>query len=236
MGKYKRKFKDKKILLVIIQPRLEEPLSYAETDEQELDGFLEAFRHAFIEALHRDARRERGDHCRFATCKATCELWTGPVFDLALLDPVKAALKASVNPTDYGKFLSKALDLAAYAEDWAAEVRRQAHVYMTEGGAVPAYKLVPKRGTRQWLSSDEAEGTLGGIVPDDNAFAELFTMPELRSVAQVEKILKKHDVELPAELWHSVSTGTTIAPADDARPNASHDTVVGELQEALKKL
>jgi len=119
-----RAFKGKTIVTAIIQPRLDPPMSWAETDDDELDAFLAAFQHAFIEALGKKAHRERGEWCRFATCKSTCPLWTGPVFDLALIDPTKAALAA---PSDYGAFLARALDMATLSECWAEEVRRQAH-------------------------------------------------------------------------------------------------------------
>jgi hypothetical protein len=232
-ARYRRRFRGKRIITAIIQPRLEEPLSFAETDDAELDAFETAFHNAIVEALGRDAHRERGDHCRFATCKSTCCLWTGPVFDLALIDPVKAALKASVNPQGYGGFLSHALDLAAIAEEWASEVRRQAHVFLEEGGTVPNWKLVPKRANRTWRDADIVPGTLSalGALRED-----IFTEPELRSVAQAEKALKRRDIELPSELWHAVSTGTTIAPIDDARPNVAHAEVMTELRKMLGTL
>ena len=112
--RYKRRFRGKQIVLAIIQPRLD-ACDHVETDDGELDQFHDAFMHAFSEALGRNAHRERGDHCRFAVCKATCPLWIGPAFSLADIDPVEAALKQSVTPDApvYGKFLSKALGSGA---------------------------------------------------------------------------------------------------------------------------
>jgi Protein of unknown function (DUF2800) len=232
-ARHRRRFKGKRIVVAIIQPRLEQPLAAAETDDAELDAFQSSFQNAVVEALGRDAHRERGEWCRFASCKSTCILWNGPVFDLALIDPVKAALKASVNPQGYGGFLSHALTLAAIAEEWASEIRKQTHVFLEEGGSVPGWKLVPKRASRTWIDPIDAMQKLfklGAKRPD------IFTEPELKSVAQTEKALKKLGIDVPADLWHALSTGTTIASVDDPRPNVTHADVIAELQQALKAL
>jgi hypothetical protein len=234
--RYRRAFKDHQIVLAIIQPRLDPACTFAETDNDELDGFVVAFREAVLEAMGRSAHRERGEHCRFAVCKSTCPLWTGPVFELAILDPAKAALQAAADeePTEYGAFLSRALTLSEIAEAWAAEIRRQAHVFLQDGGAIREWKLVPKRGTRQWLGSEgetaDALLHLGAAMPD------IYTEPELRSVAQVEKALAKRKLQLPPELHAMVSSGTTIARVEDKRPESSHGQVVTDLRQALKAL
>jgi len=234
-GKYKRHFKNKTIVCAIIQPRLEPHYSYTDTDEDELDGFIHAFGGAVLEALSRDAYRERGEHCRFAPCKSTCILWTGPVIDLSILMPTKPALQQSVDPrgNPYGKYLSQAMDLVEMAETWATEIRRQAHVYLEDGGAVPNWKLVPKRATRQWKEPKEVPALLrtAGALDED-----IFTKPELKSVKQVEDSLKPKKIALPAELYQSISSGTTIAHADDARPESTHGMVIENVRKALKAL
>ena len=232
---YRRRFRGKRIVCAVIQPRLMPTFSYAETDDEELDAFLTAFTHAFSEALGRDAHRERGEHCRFATCKATCPLWTGPVFDLATIAPDRAALRASVNgkESDYGNYLGRALDLVSFAETWAEEVRRQGHVFLEDGGRIPGWKLVPKRATRKWIDEEVVVAELStlGAEMDD-----IFSEPEVRSVAQMEKVLKKKNISIPDDLYQAVSSGTTIAQADDYRPDATHATVTVELRQALKQI
>jgi len=39
-----------------------------------------------------------------------------------------------------------------------------------------------------------------------------------KSPAQMEKVLKKHNVPMPSDLIVSVSSGDTLAHADDPRP------------------
>lgn len=233
-ARYKVRFRGKRIVLAIIQPKLETPVDFVETDDAELDDFLLAFQAAYLEALGRDAHREKGEWCRFALCKATCPLWTGPIFDLAVIDPAKAALKESVAPTkEYGAFLSHALHLASMAETWAEEIRRQAHTYMEDGGRIPDWKVVPKRASRKWI--DEA-AVPGELTARGATEAEIFQDPAVRSVAQMEKVLKKRGIQIPDDLYHAVSSGTTVAPADDPRPVATRAEVVVDLRKALKAL
>jgi len=233
-GKHARIFKKRRIVLAIIQPRLEPVVSQVETDHEELDDFLAAFRATIVEALGRDPHREMGEHCRFARCKSTCALWVGPALDLAIIDPTAAALRASVDgkPSDYEAFLSKAMIMASIAETWAAEIRKQAHVYLESGGQVPGFKLVPKRASRQWLNPDAAIDALGALGANAD---DIYSEPQLRSVAQMEKALKPKGIKLPEDLYHAVSTGTTIAPDSDARPELT-GMVSEELRQALLAL
>lgn len=233
---FRAKFKKKKIVLAIIQPRFPEPLDLVEVTDEELDEFHRAFQHAFVQALSRDAHRARGEHCRFALCKATCPLWTGPVIEMSVLDPKRAALEASLQPveaTEYGDYMSHALSMAELAETWAGEIRKQGHLYLEDGGYIPHWKLVPKRGLRKWASEDDAVADLMkiGAVQGD-----MFNLPELRSVAQVEKSLKAKGIALPEDLWMLVSSGTTIARSDDPRPESTHGMVIENMRKALKRL
>jgi hypothetical protein len=231
--RYKRRFKGKNIICAVVQPRLDPPATWAATNDEELDEFLKSFHTAFLEALGRNAHREKGEHCRFASCKVTCPLWTGPVIDLALIDPAKAALKINESATAYGEFLSRALEMAEIAETWAVEARRQGHVFLEDGGLVPGWKTVPKRAMRKWIDEKETAARirkLGGTLDD------MYTQPELKSVAQMEAALKPKGLVVPADLHHAVSSGTTIARSDDARPATTHSTVVGDLRQALKAL
>ena len=232
---YKNRFKNKRVILAIIQPRVRDDADWVEVDHDEMDGFQAAFEAAYLEALGKNPHRERGDHCRFATCKTTCPLWTAPVFDLAVIDPHAAALKASAdgNVSDYGNFLSRSLQLSEFVETWITEIRRQAHLHLEDGGQVPGYKLVPKRGTRQWIDPETVPAELYNLGLDDE---DMFTEPQLKSPAQMEKAAKQHGVEVPDELFHKVSSGTTIAPLDDKRPAADRGRVIEDLRIALKAL
>jgi soluble cytochrome b562 len=235
-AKHKRRFRNRQIVLAIIQPRMPEPLDFVVTDDNELDEFQNSFQFAYLEALGKNARRAKGEHCRFASCKATCPLWTGPLLDLAVINPTKAALQASQGngaATDYGKFLSRALLLADLAETWAAEIRKQGHVFLEDGGSIPDWKLVPKRGMRKWADEETTPAELAALGAGEE---DIWTEPTLRSVAQAEKALKAKGIALPEDTWMLVSSGTTIAPAGDPRPESTHGQVITDFMLALKAL
>jgi len=77
---------------------------------------------------------------------------------------------------------------------------------------VPGYKLVAKRGTRQWVNEYKAatELSIRGVDP--------YKEPEVISPAAAEKLLKKSKMTLPPELVVTVSSGTTLADEADPRP------------------
>jgi hypothetical protein len=100
---------------------------------------------------------------------------------------------------------------------------------MLENNApVPGWKLVPKRATRQWVDAEGAREALEQMGLDSEE------LTELKSPAQVEKILKKSKLELPKDLTVSVSTGNTIAPESDPRPAVL--TIGKDIRSAFSKL
>jgi 3-hydroxyisobutyrate dehydrogenase-like beta-hydroxyacid dehydrogenase len=102
-------------------------------------------------------------------------------------------------------------------------------VTLLEAGVeVPGWKLVPKRATRQWVNEGAALTAL------TEAGCSATELTELKSPAQVEKVLKKHKIAMPENLITAVSSGDTLATADDPRPAS---LVIGKhLANALGKI
>ena len=165
-----------------------------------------------------DAELNDGDHCRWCAAKPVCPLMTGAV-DRALKTQIEA-----INMQTLGSYLAKA-DLM---EDWIKDLRALAHQILDSGAPVPGYKLVAKRGTRQWVDDDKAEAALIklNVAP--------YKEPELISPAQAEKELKKSKLALPDDLVVSVSSGTTLAAESDPRPAVLQ--IGKQLTAALSKL
>jgi len=139
---------------------------------------------------------ESGEHCRWCAAKPTCPKVTGAV-DRAL----KTAL-IRVDAEKIGEYLVQ----AELLESWIDSVRVLAYDMLENDVRVPGFKLVAKRGTRQWVN-DEAPVKLLG----DKAYES-----KLISVAQAEKIIGKKN--FPADLAVSVSSGSTLAAESDPRP------------------
>ena len=165
-----------------------------------------------------NAELKIGDHCRWCTAKPICPQMTGAV-DRALKTQIEA-----IDVQTLGVYLANA-DLL---EDWIKDLRALAHQILDSGAPVPGYKLVAKRGARQWVDEAKAHVELAklGVEP--------YKEPELVSPAQAEKELKKRKLTLPDDLVVSVSSGTTLASADDPRPAVLQ--IGKQLTAALSKL
>jgi hypothetical protein len=143
-----------------------------------------------------DAAFKTGDHCRWCAAKPVCPQMTGEVDRF-----VKTSLQ-TIDATQIGHYLQQADKI----EEFIKSVREMAFTMLENEVKVPGYKLVAKRGTRQWVNDDDAIKFLG-----DKAFEK-----KLISVAQAEKLVGKKN--FPQELAVSVSTGNTLANEDDPRP------------------
>ena len=159
-----------------------------------------------------DAAFKTGEHCRWCAAKPVCPKMTGEVDRF-----VKTSLQ-TIDATQIGHYLQQADQI----EDFIKSIREMAFTLLENDVKVPGYKLVAKRGTRQWVDEKAAEELLG-----DKAFEK-----KLISVAQAEKLIGKKN--FPSELAVSVSTGNTLANEDDPRPAILN--IGKQLTNALSKL
>ena len=206
-----------KIECVIVQPPY---VKRWETSPRRIQMFEHELVRAVKRALQPDAELVSGDHCRWCAAKPICPLLTGAV---------DRALRSSVQALDVTA-IAAALEEAELLEHWIADLRALAFQMLEEGVAVPGYKLVPKRATRQWVNEDAALDALRDLGVKENELMET----SMLSPAKVEKVLKKHKLELPRDLVVSVSTGNTLAPEEDPRPAVLQ--IGKQLSAALGKL
>jgi hypothetical protein len=170
-----------------------------------------------IQNGHRDELLNTGDHCRWCPIKLVCP---------KLREQANRALEwkdpHSLTPAQ----AAEALELASQLETWITSVRQYAHERLNGGSQIPGYKLVAKRAQRRWRDDDEAIawGRRVGVPVTDE---------KLKTVAAVEKLVKKRNIDVPAGLYSKVSSGTTIAPDDDPRPAAPSE---GQMEGAVAKL
>jgi hypothetical protein len=198
-------FKDAaEIECVVVQPTAATPVKRWVTTPARIRAFEMELFAAVKEAVGPEPSMQTGDHCRWCAAKPVCPLMTGAV---------DRAVRQSVQALDVGQ-ISAALAQAAMLEGWIADLRALAHKMLEEGVAVPGWKLVPKRATRQWVNPDEAMTALTGL----GLGREALTETKMLSPAQAEKVLKKHKLAMPDGLIVAVSSGDTLAPEDDPRP------------------
>jgi len=141
-------------------------------------------------------KMQTGDHCRWCAAKPTCPMVTGAV---------DRALRSSLLRID-AEQVSDYLAQAELLEAWIDSVRVLAYDMLENNVKVPGFKLVAKRGTRQWVNDAAPVELLG-----DKAYES-----KLISVAQAEKLVGKKN--FPSDLAVSVSSGSTLVPENDPRP------------------
>lgn len=251
--------------LVICQPRInpDEVSSFTVT-VADLEDFRLDLVDAVTEALGPSPRMKRDDKwCRFAKCKSICPLhFNAPAqladfgAKLAGLQMAAAASKEGVDSTIHGRDFERAgvsrysealaamLTLAEIVEPYINEARAQAHTFMENGGEVPGYKLVAKRaGWDSWLDEKKTDAYLArqGLSVEERRKPWASITP---AVARTKlKALKGKDFDDKAKkqlekyVKPGVSSGTTLAPADDSRPAiAATPTLIADLGAKIASL
>jgi hypothetical protein len=205
------------IVAGIIQPRANHPDGPVREDTFGAGDLLD-FASELIEGVEKTlepgAPLNPGSHCRFCSAAAVCPARRDQAFELAqvefgeivpdIIDPRTMSIETVAN------LLSKADQI----EDWIRSLRSHVLSELEAGNHVPGFKLVNKRASRVW--NDQAKliewAESRGIHED-----ELFDK-KVKSPAQLEKVVGKKN--LPTEFVSSVSSGVTLARADDKRPAA----------------
>ncbi len=202
------------IELIIVQPPA---IRRWVTNRARVANFELQLLRAVTQALRPDPLMQTGDHCRWCTAKPICPEMNGEV-DRALKTQLSAL------PAEQ---ISIMLGQADRLEDFIKDLRALAFNMLDKGHKVPGYKLVAKRGTRQWADENDAAIWISsqGIAP----YKE-----QILSPAQAETALKKRKIKLPDELVTSVSSGSTLVPESDPRPEVLQ--IGKQLAAALSKL
>jgi hypothetical protein len=167
-----------------------------------------------------DAKLAVGDHCRWCAAKPVCPKMTGAV-DRALKVQIDALPAAQI---------STYLKNADMLEEWIKDLRALALQMLESGAKLPEYKLVAKRAIRSWSDEEKAKIALFAYGLTESEVMETSVV----SPAKAEKALKKRKIGLPEDLVVAISSGNTLASADDPRPEVM---LLGkQLSAALSKL
>ena len=189
------------------------------TTPQRVALFEQELRRAVHESHSEAASMAAGDHCRWCAAKPICPKMTGQVERVM-------QTKLQALPIDQ---IAIQLEQADAIESYIKDLRTLATQMLEHGVRVPGFKLVAKRGTRQWTSEDAVDAWV-----DANGLTKEAYESKLRSPAQMEKVLKKYKKELPSELVVSISSGSTLAADSDSRPAVLQ--IGKQLSAALSKI
>lgn len=154
-----------------------------------------------------------GEHCKFCPVLTNNQCPEHKVLAQGALD---AGLAETVND-DLSYWMSKVSAL----ESFTKSIKAATHSALESGWEVEGFKLVSQRKTRKWKNESETEATLRKISRRNTNLiktGDLFNT-KMKSPAQVEALFKKHNIDKSAvaDQIESISSGTTVAPADDKR-------------------
>lgn len=204
-----------RVVLTIVQPRYstEEAIKVWEIDTVDLMEFLSDLVDAIKATEKKDAELVPGEkQCMFCAAKPICPA----LREKALIAAKKDFQVENLNMLS-SEVIGNLMSQVDVIEAWCKGVKAFAYSEAVQGRMPAGYKLVPKRATRKWIDIEVAGKALSTKL-NSNVLRDLMTEPELKSPAQVEKIIGgKTGKEIVAELCVGVSSGDTLAPLDDSR-------------------
>lgn len=206
-----------KIIAGIVQPRAQHndgPIREEVFGAGDLLDFSSELIEAVEASLQPNAPLVPGSHCRFCPAAGVCPAKRDQAFELARIEFGENAPEAIDPRTMPIETVAQLLSRADQIEDWIRAMRAHVMSELEGGRSVPGWKLVNKRATRVWADQEKIKKWCADRGLHDD---EVFNM-KLKSPAQLEKIIGKKN--LPEEFVSAVSSGVTLARADDKRPAA----------------
>lgn len=200
-------FPAKEVELVIVQPRCphdDGPVRRWVIDTLDLIDWSADLVDAAKATEDPNAPLCAGDHCRWCPGAGIC-----PELEKQALTAAQAEFKPELS-YDPEK-LAEALDKVPLVEAWCKSVREFAYNEAEHGRCPPRHKLVKKRPTRKWRDPDETIDWLKAYGMDPN---DIFKEPDLRSPAQIEKILGKEHKDDVEHLVVKESSGHKLVHED----------------------
>lgn len=207
------------VTLAIIQPLNvqagKEIVQHWTTTVGALDEYMATLQAAVAEAQRPDARVSKGEWCTFARCKTVCPAHLNAAALLgeklqALKDRQAASNGSPDDRLDWGQRYAELLEMAELAEPLVAEVFAQAHAYVEQGNSVPGWGLEAKKaGARGWAVEEQK---LKLFFKRHRIKMDEWTDRKVKSPAQIEKIIKARNLQLPAHyVAAGVSSGTKLS-------------------------
>lgn len=198
--------RDRPIEMFICQPMVKEGERFTRwtTSFAQLEVFALELRRAVERSQEPDPPFKLGSWCKFCNAKTGCPAYKGTVEKIISLSPEQKQSE-----------IEQWLPYADMMIEWGNAVKDAAHKHLEEGGQITGWKLVQKRAQRKWADEAKAEAFLAeaGVPPDVRVVKEVI------SPAEAEKVLKRLKAgAIPDGLVSKKSSGTALAPADDARP------------------
>ena len=214
--------------LTIIQPRAphkDGPVRTWYISVKELMAWGKALKGKINEIAENDTILVAGAWCRWCPSMGDCPEAHRKAVEGARLD--FGAVPKTKPETLTDDDLTAVLDGMEYAQQWLTAIASEAQGRLERGGKLKGWKLVAKRAVRSW--KDPTEALLWAkdkMTQTSHSEYTVMAPSKLLSPAQMEKALKILDIKIPGDLIQKKSSGTTLAPDEDQRPEVSAGAAV----------
>lgn len=202
----------------IVQPRAFHPDGPIRTWKIKFDDLIQwgkELKKAAMRTEEKDAPLEAGEWCQFCPAKGVCPKLYEKAIVEAKIDFNSGKLPDTATMTD--EHIAKVINAKKLIVNWIEAVEDMAKMRLENGETIEGIKLVSKRTSREWVDERLAERELY------KKFGETVYKKSFVSVTQAEKLFGANDI---SNLYHSVSSGNTVAPESDRRKAikaAKHD-------------
>lgn len=207
--------------LVIVQPRAfhpDGPIRVHRMTILQLKQFASQLLEKARAALSQSPGRVAGAYCGFCKAKLTCATFRDQALAVAQVEfgdvlegeGVLLPAPSTLTPGELGAIMGARKTLQA----WLDVVEKLVLGELEAGRPVTGYALKPKMAHRKWVGEEEV---LSWVKAEKLKKADLMSQPKLLSPAQVEKVLKKVGMTLPADLCVRESTGYAITTDTDPK-------------------
>jgi hypothetical protein len=198
-----------RVEMVIVQPRCphrDGPVRRWTIDVTDLWTWTNDLLAALSRTMDPDAPLVAGDHCLFCPARPRCPALRDWSLKSARMDFGEAPPMASLLSTDDIVALLPKVELM---DEFIRSVRAHALALAEGGHKLPGWKLVPKRAIRQWKHPGDVPPYLHRYGLTDK---QIYTEPELRSPAQVEKLLPSGQRHIIETMIERKSSGQNLVP------------------------
>jgi hypothetical protein len=175
-------------------PHLEGPTRTVEYTRAEIEAFAKKMKKAAEETDKPNAPLRAGDWCTFCPAKTRCEEFEGMIKREAISEFEGDDIDFNDEPPAQLSVPEKVEELARKARwvtlinSWCNEIMTALQREMENGAEAPGWKLVRGRANRKWTESYTPEVIASHFIALGVEEKDVWTEPELRSPAQMEKL------------------------------------------------
>lgn len=209
-AKFNMLFEIKRIVMMIIQPRLSSDPEIWEESIEDLLAFGEMVREKAQLAAKGEGDYVPGEEqCRFCRAKETCRARAD--HNIAMSFGPSGQMPPLITDAEVGEYLKRGADVAK----WLKDLQDYALRSCLDGKEIPGYKAVEGRGSREWTDQEAAFRAL----QDSGVPEAMMYERKALTLAALEKVVgKKAFAEAAGRYVEKKPGKPALVPETDKRP------------------